>query len=99
MRKLLNALKYWCYELPYSVLLYKKHPLHILTAEESISRIIQDKMSIARLGDGELDIILGSSGIAFQKSSNELRNSLLDMMLLLLDLSASVTGVDTLSSI
>ena len=75
-----NALRYWLSERPRSNFLYKSFPLNILTSEETIERVIKEHLSIARFGDGELDILLGSSGIAFQNGSKELQARLLSII-------------------
>ena len=75
-----NALRYWFSERPRSNTLFRAFPLNILTSEKTIERIIKERLSIARFGDGELDILLGSSGIAFQNGSKELQARLLSVL-------------------
>ena len=40
----------------------------IATPEDTLDKIINDKCSISRLGDGEFDLILGT-GIRYQKAN------------------------------
>lgn len=49
--------------------------IKILSVEESIQKLIKEKKSICRFGDGELDIILGKD-LGFQKSNLKLAKML-----------------------
>lgn len=49
--------------------------LNILSTEESINYLIDNKCSLARYGDGELNIIMGGN-IHFQDYNEELANRL-----------------------
>lgn len=53
----------------------KTHHLSIMTIEETLLYIIDNKCSVARYGDGEFDIIFGSN-IGFQKSNEALKEQL-----------------------
>lgn len=49
--------------------------LNILTREDTISYILKNKCSIARFGDGEIDLMIGIS-IGFQEKNKNLRDCL-----------------------
>ena len=51
----------------------------ILSREKTIERIIQNKCSVIRFGDGELDIMLGGRGPNFQNATIELRRRLINI--------------------
>lgn len=53
--------------------------IKILGIEESINKIITERKSIARFGDGELDIILGQ-GLDFQEYNKELSKRLEEIL-------------------
>lgn len=57
----------------------KNTPLNILSIEETINRIKKEKKSIARFGDGELDIINGGE-IGFQKQDKDLGKKLKEIL-------------------
>ena len=57
----------------------KKSPVKILSVEESLDRVITEKKSLCRFGDGELDIILGK-GLGFQKSTPEIAKRLEEVL-------------------
>lgn len=50
--------------------------LHIMDAETTINYIQKNHCSIARYGDGEFNLMLGSKGISFQSGSAELAQKL-----------------------
>lgn len=52
-----------------------KKPL-ILSKEETIKKIIEDKISVSRFGDGEYSLMLGHDTIGFQDGSKEISNAL-----------------------
>lgn len=56
----------------------KKFP-EILTTTESINYILENKCSLARYGDGELDLCYGKD-ISFQKASIELQKRLVEIL-------------------
>ena len=57
----------------------EKSNIKILSVEESLDKIITQKKSVCRFGDGELDVILGKS-LGFQKSTPEISKRLLDVL-------------------
>ena len=57
----------------------KKSKLHILSTEETILEMVTQRKSIARFGDGELDIINGGE-IGFQKQNKELAERLKEIL-------------------
>ncbi|MBR2744799.1 MAG: SP_1767 family glycosyltransferase [Clostridia bacterium] len=57
----------------------KESPIKILSVEESLDKIITQKKSLCRFGDGELDIILGKS-LGFQRSTPEIAKRLEDVL-------------------
>lgn len=60
-------------------LLFRK--FNILNDRDSVSKIISTKKSVARFGDGELNLIFNSNlNINFQKNSNELSNRLREIL-------------------
>ena len=56
-----------------STLWYKK--VKVLNSEQTLDLIIKNRLSIARYGDGEMDLMIGKN-INFQKHSKELENRL-----------------------
>ena len=57
----------------------KKNKRKILNIEETINKVKNEKKSIARFGDGELDIIEGGR-IGFQKQNEKLREKLKEIL-------------------
>lgn len=57
----------------------KNSKIKILSVEESLKKIKEQKKSICRFGDGELDIILGKS-FAFQKSTPKIAKMLEEVL-------------------
>lgn len=57
----------------------KKSKIKILSVEESLDKIILEKKSICRFGDGELDVILGK-GLGFQESTPEIAKRLEEVL-------------------
>ena len=57
----------------------KKSPVKILSVEESLDRVVTQRKSLCRFGDGELDIILGK-GLGFQKSTPEIARRLEEVL-------------------
>lgn len=60
---------------------YRKRHLwpNVIPAEEGLKRIIEEHLSISRIGDGELKIAFGE-GIGFQRSDDALKAALLSCM-------------------
>jgi glycosyltransferase family protein len=54
-------------------------PPHIMSKEETIKKIIDDRASVSRFGDGELDIILGKD-LVFQPYHQELALKLKEIL-------------------
>jgi len=50
--------------------------LHILTIEETIDKIIKNKLSISRFGDGELILLMENRDIVLQKLSHKISQRL-----------------------
>ena len=57
----------------------KKSNIKILSVEESLDKIISEKKSICRFGDGELDVILGKS-LGFQRPTPEIAKKLEEVL-------------------
>ncbi len=57
----------------------KKKPLHVLTSEETLRKIIETKCSVARFGDGEWRIMRGG-GIGFQRPNKALARRLREII-------------------
>lgn len=57
----------------------QKSPINILSIEDTINEIITKKKSVARFGDGELDIITGGK-IGFQRPNKELGDKLEEIL-------------------
>jgi glycosyltransferase, SP_1767 family len=53
----------------------KENKIHVYSIEETIKKIVADRSSIVRFGDGELAIIIGKE-ISFQKYDSKLSKSL-----------------------
>lgn len=64
----------------YLMYLSKKYKIHILSAEETIDRILSQKISISRYGDGELNLILSDKSIGFQKYHPGLKEKLIEVL-------------------
>lgn len=57
----------------------RKSPIKILSIEDTIKKIKKEKKSIARFGDGELDVIIGGD-IGFQSKNEALAKKLLEIL-------------------
>ena len=57
----------------------KEKKVNILGIEESINKVLNEKKSIARFGDGELDLILGRK-LKFQECNDALANRLYEIL-------------------
>lgn len=57
-----------------------KYRLRIMSPDRTLAYIKKHKCSIARYGDGEIDIILEKRDLGFQKLSDDLKNSLIDIL-------------------
>lgn len=57
----------------------KESNIRILSVEESLKKVVDQKKSLCRFGDGELDIILGKS-LGFQRSTPELARRLEEVL-------------------
>ena len=55
-------------------------PLHIMTAKETVDYILQEKCSVARFGDGELQIAAYGCGLKFQRADKKLQKKLTQVM-------------------
>lgn len=58
----------------------KENPLNILSIEETINKIKNEKKSIARFGDGELFLITGDKGIGYQNKNEKLAKKLEEVL-------------------
>lgn len=58
----------------------KENPLNILSIEETINSIKNEKKSIARFGDGELFLITGDRGIGYQSKNDKLAKKLEEVL-------------------
>lgn len=56
------------------------NPPNILDIDTTIDKIIRDKLSVARYGDGEFDIMLKQGNIAFQNIDESLVDRLLEIL-------------------
>jgi glycosyltransferase family protein len=54
--------------------------LHILTIEETIDKIIKNKLSISRFGDGEFILLMEKRDIVFQKLSHKISQRLFEVI-------------------
>lgn len=54
---------------------YKKNQFNILSDEDTVKKIVSERLSVSRYGDGEIGMLRGGS-IGFQDSSAELANRL-----------------------
>ena len=64
----------------YLLYLSKKYKIHILSADETLDRILSQKKSISRFGDGELNLIMSEKSIGFQKYQPELKEKLIEVL-------------------
>lgn len=84
MKKFLRSVKVYIIYLLHSIpmLFYKKDTYKIYSDEETIDKIINDKLSICRYGDGEFRWMLKvkSSKDSFQKDNNEMSEKLLHIL-------------------
>ena len=62
--------------LPACKRIYAKKSFHILTSEETIQYVIDNKCSVARFGDGELGMMFTGRTTGFQESHEELKKGL-----------------------
>lgn len=58
----------------------KKSPIRVLGMEEALKKIKEEKKSISRFGDGEMNIILGIKDIKFQKYTPYLSERLREIL-------------------
>lgn len=70
--------KLWYHIIDFIVMVLIKPP-YVKTIEETIDKIINDKCSVSRYGDGELKLITGRD-ISFQKHSRELQEKLKEVL-------------------
>lgn len=61
----------------YYKIIYKKP--NVMNDEETLDYILKNNCSIARFGDGEMNIILGNNIVWFQDYSNTIRERLIDI--------------------
>ncbi|MCQ6275297.1 SP_1767 family glycosyltransferase [Bacillus sp. V3B] len=54
---------------------------NVLSSEQTIEKIIKDKCSISRYGDGEFHLLIQSKDLKFQKRSNELSRRLKNILI------------------
>ena len=57
----------------------KESKIKVLSVEDSLEKLVKEKKSICRFGDGELDIILGKD-LGFQKTNPKLAKMLEDVL-------------------
>lgn len=81
IKKLHNVLKYYFVEKPESDICYEKFPFHVLSSQDTIRYILKNQCSIARFGDGELDILLKNTKEDFQDVDEELKKCLKNVLL------------------
>lgn len=60
----------------YNLYFKKRYPLQILNTEQTIKKILQEKSSVCRFGDGELRMIDQAYTIGFQEYSEKLSERL-----------------------
>lgn len=77
IKSLFNIIKF---KIIYNLGKKKKYDIKVIPASECIDEILSKKVSVARFGDGEFDIIRGKS-IGYQKYDKTLANRMLDMIL------------------
>ena len=80
MKRFLDLIKYYSIIRPSCKSIYGKYLIHTLDSEETIHYIIKNQCSVARFGDGEMGIILSDTDIKFQKSSNNLKDALSEVL-------------------
>lgn len=62
--------------LPFYVFYSKKLPFSILNSQDTVDYILKNKISIGRIGDGELNIMFKNKSIGFQEYTPELAKDL-----------------------
>ncbi|WP_148485192.1 GT-D fold domain-containing glycosyltransferase [Latilactobacillus curvatus] len=59
----------------------KKYPVKVLSLEDTVSRIIDEKLSVSRIGDGEFRwMMMDDPGDTFEKNSKSLSENLIDVI-------------------
>ena len=58
---------------------YSRKP-KILNTTKTIDHLINNKVSVARFGDGEFDLVLNNRSLAFQENNNLLRKKLIEIL-------------------
>jgi hypothetical protein len=74
-----GIVKLYEYIKPYTVYYKSKARFHVYSIEETIDKIITDKCSIVRFGDGEMALIMGK-GISFQEYDETLAHKLREIL-------------------
>ena len=76
IKTLLYYLKRWREDFLCVLARFFRKPLNILNEKQTIDYIVDRECSVARFGDGELNMMAHGQDIGFQKSSEALRNEL-----------------------
>ena len=74
------SIKSWIYNIKNNIVINRKrHKIRVASLEDTIDKIIEDKCSISRFGDGELYIMEGRA-ISFQKADTKLSERLKEVI-------------------
>lgn len=75
-----NFIKNFYTNIYYFIFTIKSKKIHILNEEETVEKIIKEKKSVARFGDGEFKWIMNIEQHSFQKNSDKLSKRLLEVL-------------------
>ena len=77
IKKIINRLRLFYYRINYRFFIRNAKSPTVLSTEDTLNIILENKLSFARFGDGEFYLMLGLDYSPFQKLSKALQDDLL----------------------
>ena len=78
LRKIKHFILFCLYYIP--MMFYKKNSYNIISDEKTVDKIVDEKYSLCRYGDGEIKWMLGIKQKSFQNDNDDLRRKLLEIL-------------------